>query len=71
MAFPLGACSFFERASRLRTAIGEGYPADAANSKPAQTRITSARQRQRDVIPLCTNSAESATHRAWRRSPFV
>jgi hypothetical protein len=27
----------FKRASRLRTAIGEGYPADAANSKPART----------------------------------
>jgi hypothetical protein len=35
MAFlPLGACSFFERVSRLHSAVQGSYPVDAANGSP-------------------------------------
>jgi len=45
MAFPRWRLFISERASRQRTAMMKGYRGDAANSKPTNTRGTSARKR--------------------------
>jgi hypothetical protein len=43
MAFPLGACSLCDRASRLRTDwCRKSYPANAADGKPVETQGTRA-----------------------------